>query len=107
MEYRREGLIRRRDISSLSTDVVIGLCGGLWVEEVFLTLLKGMIKFWEEKIKKKYCLHSMVTLKGRLKGKTGEKWHMLPLVDITESGIEVRKWVGRWLEVLVEQDGRL
>ena len=32
---------------------------------------------------------------------------MLPLVDTTELGIEVRKWVGRWLEVLVEEDGRL
>ena len=32
---------------------------------------------------------------------------MLPLVDTTESGIEVRKWVGRWLELLVEEDGWL
>ena len=58
------------------------------------------------KIKKKYCLHIMVTLNRWFKGDTREKWHMLPLVDITESGIEVRKWVGRWLEVLVEQHGR-
>ena len=43
MEYRREGLIRRSDISSLSAGVVIGLCGGLWVEEVFLTSLKGIL----------------------------------------------------------------
>ena len=49
----------------------------------------------------------MVTLKGQLKGDTGEKWHVLPLVEIPESIIEVRKCVGRWLEVLVEQDGRL
>ena len=49
----------------------------------------------------------MVTLKGRFKGDTREKCHMLPLVDITESIIEVRKWVGKWLEVLVKKDGRL
>ena len=49
----------------------------------------------------------MVTLKGRFKGKTGETWHILPLVDIKESVIEVRKWVVRWLEVLMEQYGRL
>ena len=46
----------------------------------------------------------MVTLKGRFKGDTGEKLHMLPLVEITESVIEVRKCVGRRLEMLVEQD---
>ena len=49
----------------------------------------------------------MVTLKGRFKGEIGEKWHMLSLVDIKESGIEARKWVGRLLEVLVEQDEQL
>ena len=32
---------------------------------------------------------------------------MLPLVDITESVIEVRKWVGGWLEMLLEEDVRL
>ena len=48
----------------------------------------------------------MATLKGKFKGEIGEKWHMLPLVDIAESGIEVSKWVGRWLEVLVEKNRR-
>ena len=32
---------------------------------------------------------------------------MFPLVDTTESLIEVMKWMGRWLEVLVEEYGRL
>ena len=66
-----------------------------------------MLQFWEETINKKGFSHIVVTLKGRFKGDNGEKWLMLPLVDTTESGIEVRKWVGRWSEVLVEQDGRL
>ena len=48
-----------------------------------------------------------MTLNGQFKSDTGEKWHMLPLVDTMESLIEVRKWVGRWLYVLVEQYGRL
>ena len=30
---------------------------------------------------------------------------MLPLVDVTGSGIENRKWVGRWLEILVGGEG--
>ena len=32
---------------------------------------------------------------------------MLPLVDITDSEIEVSRWVGRCLEVLVEEESWL
>ena len=45
--------------------------------------------------------------KGRFNGYTGKKWHMLPLVDTTYLVIEIRKWVGRWLEILVEGDTRM
>ena len=37
----------------------------------------------------------------------GEKWHMVPLVHENNSGIEVRIWVGRWLEVIVGEDKRI
>ena len=105
--YRREGLTRRRDISSLDSAMVVGFCGGLRVQEVFLASLNGILPFWQETIKKKYCSRIMVTLKGWFKGETGLKWHMLPLVDITELVIEVGNWVGIWLDVLVEKYGRL
>ena len=49
----------------------------------------------------------MVTLKGRFKGETGEKWPILPLVYITDSVIEVIRWVIRCLEVLVEEESWL
>ena len=29
---------------------------------------------------------------------------MLPLVEVTGLGIEIRKWVGRWLEIMVEEE---
>ena len=95
IEWRREGLIRRRDISCLTAAVVICLCGGLGGEKVFLISLKEMLKFWEETLKKKDLSQIMVTLKGRFKGDTGEKCHMLTLPDTTKSVIGVRKWVGR------------
>ena len=47
----------------------------------------------------------IITLKGRFRGDIGEKCHMLPLVDMTDSGIEIRRWVGRCLEIMVEDDG--
>ena len=62
---------------------MIGFFGGLQGEEVFLTSMKGIIKFWEETEMKKGKSHVMVTLKGRFKGETGEKWNMLPLLYIT------------------------
>ena len=68
----REGIIRIRGISCLADAVVIGLFGGLRGEEFFLTSLKGMLKLWEETIKKKYLSHIMVTLKGQFKGETGK-----------------------------------
>ena len=52
---------------------------------------------------KKEKSHFMVNLKGRFKEETGEKWHMMPLVYITDSGIEVRRWVRIWIEFLVEE----
>ena len=64
--------MRRREISCLDVAVVIGLCGGLQGEEVFLKSLKGMLKFWEETRNKKDLSHIMVTFKGRFKVETGE-----------------------------------
>ena len=40
IEWKREVNIRKREISCLVADVVIGLCRGLWGEEVFLTSMK-------------------------------------------------------------------
>ena len=75
--------------------VVIRFCGGLRGEEVLLTPLKGMMNSWEETRLRKGQSHVMVNLQGKFKGDTGEKWHMIPLVDETDLGIEVRIWVGR------------
>ena len=102
-ERMREVLMRRREIYCLNYVVFIGFYGGLRREEVFLTYLKGGLKLWEETSNNKEFPHVVVTLKGRFKKETREKWCMLPLADTTGSGIEVRKWVGRLLELLVEE----
>ena len=48
----------------------------------------------------------MVTMKGRFKVETGEKWHMLTFVDVAGLRIDISKWVGRWLKIMVEEEGR-
>ena len=89
------------EVSCLAAAVVISLGGGLRGEEFFLASLEGMLNFWEETRLSRNQSRVMVTLKGRFEGETGVKWHMIPLVDVKCSGIEIRKWVGRWLVVMV------
>ena len=60
-----------------------------------------MLQFWEETRTHTKIGPVMVTLQGTVKGEIGDKWHMLPLIDNNWSGLEVRKWVGIWLNVLV------
>ena len=81
---------------------MIGFSGCLRGEEVFLTSLDAMLKFWEEKMLKKEPSQTMVMLKGGLKGKTWDKLRILPLVDVTDSVIGVRKRMGRWSDVLAK-----
>ena len=49
--------------------------------------------------------HVVANLKGMCKLETGYKCHMLPLVYTTDSVIKIKKWLGRWLELLVYEGG--
>ena len=46
--------------------MVVGFCGGLQEEELFLASMKGMLKFWEETRKKKE--ERPITHHGDIKG---------------------------------------
>ena len=61
--------------------------GGMRGEEVFITLLEGMFKFWAETSPRRDQSHVMVTLMGRFKGYVGEKGHIMLLVDTTYLGM--------------------
>jgi hypothetical protein len=47
----------------------------------------------------------MVTLRGKFKGEDNLRWHLVPIVDVTSSGIQVRKWVRRLLFIRCHVDG--
>ena len=47
----------------------------------------------------------IVTFTGMFNVETDQKWHIMPLMEINNSGLEIRKWVGRCLEVLLEEEG--
>ena len=104
VEWEGAYQLRKIRISCVAAVVEIGFCGGLRGEKGFLTRLKGILKFLEDNMFKKGKPHVMVTLQGRFKWETGENWHMVPLLDGTNSGIEVMIWVGIWLEVILGSD---
>ena len=60
---------------------------------IFLKSTKGILKLSGGEQAEERKSHVMVTLKGWFKGETGDKWHMLLLVDIMYSVIEVRIWL--------------
>jgi len=73
---------------------VLSFCGGLRGEEVPMTDLFGLLKYLD-KGRTGTIPHVIVPLLGRFKGERGEKYHLLPLVAITKSGLEPRKWIDR------------
>jgi len=78
---------------------LISFCCALRGEEVPLATLHGTIKYWEagevHEVK-----HVVVPLLGRFKGETGESYHLLCTVDVTNHGLEPRKWIGRLIHLL-------
>ena len=97
-----KGVEERRRIANTMAFAVIGFCASLRGEEVPLVSLKGLMTFWKETMAKGFV---MITLRGLFKGENNLKWHLVPLVDITSSGIRVRRWVHRLVLLRLEGDG--
>ncbi len=72
---------------------LIAFCCALRGEEVVLTDLFGIQKYWEQGQQSTES-HVVVTLLGSFKGETGEVYHLLPIVSTTSRGLEPRKWIG-------------
>ena len=60
----------REKISEIAVAVLIGICGGLRGEEIFLTAITGMIQFWEETRIHPNIGHVVVTMQGKVKVET-------------------------------------
>ena len=90
-EAQRE--TEREKIEEVMTYTLCAFGAGLRGEEVpMLSMRRGLLTFWE-KTTEADCPHVMLTLKGRFKGETNKRWHCVPIVDVTESGIPMRKWL--------------
>jgi hypothetical protein len=76
---------------------VIAFCCALRGEEVPLADLLGMKKHWTASTSSDPP-HIVIALLGRFKGEIGENYHLLPIVTMTDSGIDNKKWIGRLLD---------
>ena len=78
-------------------------CGSFRGHEVFLTDLAGSIKYKNEVKQSGRNDYFILPLFGRLKGETGERYHLSLLATETNSGIQT----GLWIQLLVKMHERL
>jgi hypothetical protein len=80
---------------------VVGFCCALRGEELPLMSLTGTRMHLEEGLRHHAMPHVVVALLGRFKNEVSEKYHLMPLVQVTATGLEPGKWILRtvkWYE---------
>jgi len=80
--------------SSMLTYVVVSYVISLRGPEGFLLDLKGLNQFWDRSES-----YVTIALLGRLKGEHHDLQHLIPCVNYTSSGIQVRKILGNHLRL--------
>jgi hypothetical protein len=93
-------------VCSIGAFALIAFCGSFRGPEVFLVDLHGLIKYCMELKDKGQSDHVIIPLLGRFKGEQNSRYHLAPLAAITNSGLQVKLWVERLVEMR-RQEGRL
>jgi hypothetical protein len=96
----------RKGVAEIAMFLIAGFCLGLRGEEVVKMDIAGFLTYYEAGRSHLAHPHVMVPLLGRFKGETGERWHLLPIVWRTRSGIEAGIWATR-MKVSLEERRRL
>jgi hypothetical protein len=89
----------RTRIAEMAFVLVAGYCCGLRGEEITKIDLAGLLKYLEPGRLDTEYPHAIVPLIGRIKGETGERYHMMVLARETKSGIQAGIWADRIAEV--------
>lgn len=100
-EWRMALPAERLELALEGAYYLIAYAAALRGEEVSMTNLTGVLKYWEAAGSSPRP-HVVVALLGRFKGETGERYHLMPIAATTTSGLEIRLWVGR---VITEYQG--
>jgi hypothetical protein len=94
---------RRKEVVEIAFFLVVQFGLALRGEEVVKLDVAGFLSYFEAGRDHAQHPHVMIPLQGRFKGETGERWHLLPIVWKTRSGIKVGVWAGRMKESLEER----
>ena len=92
-------------IAELGAFALIAFCGSFRGPEVFMTDLHGLRKYLMNNAGvPEGCV--IIPLLGQFKGETGERYHLTPMADVTNSGLQVKLWAKR-LVFVRERQGRI
>ena len=97
---------RARESIMVGSFLVMSFVCALRGNEGFMLEGEGlyqMIKFGSEEEDEKLA-HVVLPLLGRFKNEDGEKWHVMVAVSTTGSGLKVRFWIERLVQVLVAEN---
>jgi len=64
-----------------------------------MTDLHGLIKYGSDNLLVAGKEYVMIPLLGRFKNEVGDQYHLTPLIAVTKSGLQVKVWVHRLIEV--------
>jgi hypothetical protein len=96
-----QGKMLQEQIASLGASALIAFCRSFWGSEVFLTNLNGLPRHFKE-LEEAQSLkrdHIVIPLLGHFKGEQNSRFYLAPLASKTSSGLKVKVWVMRLLEV--------
>jgi hypothetical protein len=97
--HRMEAWPDRHRIVCAGCFAVVAFCGSFRGNKVFLTDLYGLNKYLEELVGESFVI---VPLLGKYKGESHHRYHLTPLAARTDSGLPVRLWIERLVQVLHE-----
>jgi hypothetical protein len=93
---RAQDWVERHRIASVGAYIVVAFCGSFRGNEVFLTDLFSLEKYLRELPAEN---HVIIPLLGKYKGEMHNRYHLTPLAATTNSGIQVRLWLSRLVDV--------
>lgn len=94
---------RKRDIIVGGAALVILYAGALRGGEIFLLEASELVKRCDYGKKHPTLPHVTAPLMGRFKNETGERNVLIPLPNVTASGLAIRLWVERLVNLLISE----
>jgi hypothetical protein len=96
---RAETLSQRSAVASVGALTVTCFCGSFRGPEMTLVDLFGLAKYIETDRFADGREFVIIPLLGRFKNEIGDQYHLTPLAAVTKSGLQVKRWIKRLVDV--------